>query len=361
MSAETAGGSVLIRGGRFVIDDSTILANVTGPSIGAPGTGIDIVVNKDAMIQNAAILETNVLGNATPGVTYGGVTVHAEQVQLNRGGLITAATTGSGNAGSVTINTIDSVTIDGPVSLAAPPLSTRSRIIASTSGSGNGGDVTIKAGQSVSLTGNQSGISTDATSTGNAGLINIDADTLTLTGFAQIGANTLAGSEGDGGNIDVQVRQATLTGGSSIFTNTAGLGDAGSIRIGADEGIALVDSAINSSSFDSGNGAGNAGTRIGSLLPRLPCSRAISSRSPLDLGILGTFSLRREPSPLGPMKPESKVPFQPKHQDPGEAGTSRFADVTVTSGACRRRNHIQVLARSRARHLEMVVQATSMS
>ena len=62
MSAETAGRSVLIRGGRFVIDDSTILANVTGPSIGAPGTGIDIVVNEDAMIQNAAILENKCVG-----------------------------------------------------------------------------------------------------------------------------------------------------------------------------------------------------------------------------------------------------------------------------------------------------------
>ena len=228
----------------------------------------------------------------------------------------------------MTINTIDSVTIDGPVSLAAPPLSTRSRIIASTSGSGNGGDVTIKAGQSVSLTGNQSGISTDATSTGNAGLINIDADTLTLTGFAQIGANTLAGSEGDGGNIDVQVRQATLTGGSSTFTNTAGLGDAGSIRIGADEGIALVDSAINSSSFDSGNGAGNAGL-IWLTAPMIALQQGNLISLSFGPGDAGGILIEARTVTVGANEAGVESTISAKHQDPGEAGTSRFADVTV--------------------------------
>ena len=58
------GGTVLIRGGNFVIDNSTISANVTGPgpvidgkeSIGG---GIDILVSQDAVIRNGAVLETN--------------------------------------------------------------------------------------------------------------------------------------------------------------------------------------------------------------------------------------------------------------------------------------------------------------
>src|SRR5262249_5706476 len=86
------------------------------------------------------------------------------------------------------------------------------------------------------------------------------ADTLTLTSRAQIQANTLPGSEGRSGNIDVQVTQASLTDSSSILTNTVGLGDAGTIRIRADQSITLIDSSINNSSFDFfGNGAGNAG------------------------------------------------------------------------------------------------------
>jgi filamentous hemagglutinin family protein len=81
------GGTVSIRGGQFVLDNSTISANVTGPGpvtngVEAIGGGIDIVVSQDATIQNAAVLETNILGNATPGVQYGGVHVKADGIEI---------------------------------------------------------------------------------------------------------------------------------------------------------------------------------------------------------------------------------------------------------------------------------------
>jgi len=68
------GGTVLIRGGQFVLDNSTISANVTGPGpvtngVESIGSVIDIQVSQDAVIQNLDVLETNVTGNATPGVT----------------------------------------------------------------------------------------------------------------------------------------------------------------------------------------------------------------------------------------------------------------------------------------------------
>ena len=76
-----------IRGGHFVIDDSTISANVTGPGpvtngVESIGRGIDIVVNQDAVIQNKAVLETNVVGNATPDARYGGVHVQADRIEI---------------------------------------------------------------------------------------------------------------------------------------------------------------------------------------------------------------------------------------------------------------------------------------
>src|SRR5262249_31822886 len=52
------GGTVLIRGGQFLLDNSTISGNVTGPGpvingSESIGTGIDIQVSQDAVIQNA--------------------------------------------------------------------------------------------------------------------------------------------------------------------------------------------------------------------------------------------------------------------------------------------------------------------
>src|SRR5215831_2515272 len=80
------GGTVLIRGGRFVIDDSTISANTTGPAVGPllgpPGAGIDIQVTQDAVIQNAGVLETNVAQNVAPGIGSGGVHVKADQIEI---------------------------------------------------------------------------------------------------------------------------------------------------------------------------------------------------------------------------------------------------------------------------------------
>ena len=65
------GGTVIIRGGRFLVDDSTIFANVTSPGpvtdgLESIGGGIDIQVSQDAVIQNGALLDTTVSGNASP-------------------------------------------------------------------------------------------------------------------------------------------------------------------------------------------------------------------------------------------------------------------------------------------------------
>src|SRR5262244_112168 len=81
------GGTVLIRGGQFVLDNSTILAQVKGPGpvtngVEAIGGGVDIQVSQKAVIQNLGVLETNVSGSATPGVQYGGVHVKADRIEI---------------------------------------------------------------------------------------------------------------------------------------------------------------------------------------------------------------------------------------------------------------------------------------
>ena len=66
------GGTVLIRGGNFVLDNSTISSSVLGPAVGTPGAGINIVMNEGIAIQNLATITTLV----TPGNNVKGGDTH---------------------------------------------------------------------------------------------------------------------------------------------------------------------------------------------------------------------------------------------------------------------------------------------
>lgn len=355
----TGTGKISIRGGSFVLDvTKAILTTEAVPSL--PGATPDVIAlsRESAIVTNTSGPEAGAevqlvarrisldgasVTSSTTGTGAGGtVTVNADQIQVLTGGLVTAATSGPGNAGSVTLTASDSVTISGQDSFALPPLSARSRIDTSTSGAGHGGDVTVSAGGTVSLTGNQSGIFSNTSGTGDAGNIAIVADTLSLNSRAQVQANALSGSEGIGGNIDAQVRIASLTGNSGISTNTKGPGDAGDTRIHADESITLTDGGINSGSFDSGSGAGNAGPIwLTAPVIALQNGKVISSsQGPGNAGniLLEGTTVSIEANGEGV---ESTVSAQT--EGPGRGGDitirglgglgSRAADVTVAGGS----------------------------
>lgn len=80
------GGTIVIRGGSLMVDNSMISANTTDPAIGPPmdnpGTGIDIKMNQEVVIQNEGILESNVAENAAPGIGSGGVHVKADRIEI---------------------------------------------------------------------------------------------------------------------------------------------------------------------------------------------------------------------------------------------------------------------------------------
>ncbi|MDH5739418.1 MAG: filamentous hemagglutinin N-terminal domain-containing protein [Nitrospira sp.] len=84
----TGGGSVVIRGGQFVLDSSRISANINapGPIVNGGesiGNGINIAISQAAKIQNGATIETNVTGNATHGVLYGGININADHIEVS--------------------------------------------------------------------------------------------------------------------------------------------------------------------------------------------------------------------------------------------------------------------------------------
>lgn len=130
------GSTVVIRGGQFILDDSTVLANVTNPGPVVQGAesiggGIDITVSQDATIQNGATIQITVDSSATPGTTYGGVKITGDRIlflgipgsALNFNDLrftkVNTNTVGSGHAGNVRLQATGNIELMNVVELSS--------------------------------------------------------------------------------------------------------------------------------------------------------------------------------------------------------------------------------------------------
>ncbi|MCS6294937.1 MAG: filamentous hemagglutinin N-terminal domain-containing protein [Nitrospira sp.] len=190
----TGNGRVAIRSGQFVLNNSTIVATMSGPGAGPPASensgavtlsasnirlqnGAAILANADngghagaltiqgiggtgsaagnVIMDNAALSATVNGGdaNSTPGT----ITITADQVTLNNGVYITTDTFGPASAGNITFNVENLATKGGPTRLHVSPeslitnpiISETGVLIESTSrsidtGAGNAGHITIQ-------------------------------------------------------------------------------------------------------------------------------------------------------------------------------------------------------------------------
>ncbi len=137
-----------------------------------------------------------------------------------------------GEAGEVRIDTRNLTLTNG------------AQILSSTFGEGNAGSVTINAPDTVSLDGedkdgNSSAIATsvEAGAVGNAGEIRIDTGNLTLTNGATITSDTLG--EGNADSITINTINLSLTDGAQISSSTFSQGKAGSVIVHASDSVKL--------------------------------------------------------------------------------------------------------------------------
>ncbi len=221
------GGTVLIRGGQFVLDDSKISANVTGPGTVSNGVeliggGIDIAVSQDATIQKGASVEINIANGATPGTTYGGVHVKADRIvfvgipgsALNFDNLqftsITTNTEGAGNAGNITLQATGNIETTNVISL--------------TSISGSNSDATMPSPKIAQ--GNA----------GNVELTSTHGDILmTNGGRATQVTSQIWNSSGNTGRVTASAREGTivLNGAGLLTASFEGSGQVGPVEITA--------------------------------------------------------------------------------------------------------------------------------
>lgn len=229
---------------------TTIFSNVEAGGVGSGGN-IDIKAGSLSLSDGAQLQATlQDSSQTTPGGrgNAGNVNIDVrETLSLTDFGTIIFSNVGSGAEGN-----------GGNVDIKARSLSltNEAALFTSTFGQGNAGNISVQTTDSVSLANDASILSSVAPgAVGKGGSIAIQAASLSLTDSARLGVSNLGG-RGDSGNIDIQVDSLSLDR-TSMSASTSGQGNGGNISIWATDSTSLTNSsAIFSSVLDQGVGKG---------------------------------------------------------------------------------------------------------
>jgi filamentous hemagglutinin family protein len=312
-SEPTPPGTVVIRGGRLVVENAQVnvsstggnlvvdltdslevdLGQLTTSSSGATKGG-DIIINAPKVTLNGEGVPSGAriaaeTASDDPLGAGGNVIIKSDSLDVEGAAEISVSTFGAADAGRVDITT-GAMSVEGgsTISANAAPISGAAGgaggqvvihadsldvgggavISANTLGDGNAGSIDITA-HSISIDDSQ--ITTYSTGAGNGGDIVIQSDTLSLNGMngsitaLALGINSDLPA-GHGGNIDIKTGSLQLLNDSAISSSTFGDGNAGNVSITANSvlldtgqpqpGIVPGISSFASTLFYSGVGSG---------------------------------------------------------------------------------------------------------
>jgi filamentous hemagglutinin family protein len=257
VSSDLAGdhpaGSILIRGGRFVLKNrSELVAKHRQDDAGASGP-IDIAVNGGIVIDQ----DSTVLASSEAEGRGGDVLLAAESVRVGDEAWVEVESTGAGDSGDLRIAATEGVEVTGDawlvstawgegaggaIEIGADTIAVRdgAQIASVSEGDGNGGAIVLIGGELEVSDGGS--VQSEAQAGGQGGSITIRADHALVSNETNhpdgtlIASNTLATQGGGrGGDITVLAKTLDLVDGGQIFTRTEGSGDAGNLAVlGAD-------------------------------------------------------------------------------------------------------------------------------
>ena len=302
------GGNIVLNATEFVeVSNGTVEANVISQGIGE-GNGGSLEINTarlfltDEALISASVLGTGNAGNLVLNATdfidisnssvianifldgvgdAGGLEINTTKLSLTDGAFITASVSGTGNAGSIIINVLDTVEVtdnslisvnilenaignSGNIEINTANLSLMggSVLTGSSRGQGNAGSIVITATDKVFLEnslinsniGNPDGIA----AVGNVGNIQIEAREIEFTDTAQIQAGLFSGATGEPGIVSLTATESISLRGENtgIFSNNDpnSFGDASNTQLFA-QTITFDDGAgIRATNFGNGNG-----------------------------------------------------------------------------------------------------------
>jgi large exoprotein involved in heme utilization and adhesion len=236
------GGNIQVQANSLALTNG---AQVSAATSGTGRAGDISVQEADTIALNNSSISTSVNAGA---VGQGGkIDLQTRSLFLDNGAQVSAATSGKGQAGDISVRDADTVSLTnsaistavnagavgegGDIDIQTRSLSVRaqSRISANTSGEGKAGSITVTGNTLEATNGGQ--LLTSTASGQDAGNINLTLkDDVKLTGEGTgIFANTLLGSTGNGGSIFLNARTLDVRNGASIAVDSRGTGEGGDI------------------------------------------------------------------------------------------------------------------------------------
>ncbi len=278
----------------FVRDFTTSISSQV--SIGGIGTSGDITIDTNSLFLSGAIITASTFGDGNSGK----VTVQAEDLVslIDASSIITSVDFGvEGSSGGIGITTGSLLVKDGSQVQAI----VRGATDRLPSGQGNAGNITIDARDDITVTGIftdsgevlESSItnSIDKGAKGIAGEINIKAGgTLEISENAIVSSALDPGAIGEAGDINIQTQRLLIRNGGRISVATSGQGNAGDIFVQAEDSISLIG---NSNFFPTGifSSVGEPELANGGQIRNGGVIDIRTSSLKLDDSVIGAFSL----------------------------------------------------------------------
>ncbi|WP_414624187.1 filamentous hemagglutinin N-terminal domain-containing protein, partial [Calothrix sp. CCY 0018] len=252
-TGERIGGDINIKTGSLLMRDANLETSTFG--IGDAG---NVTVNAfDAVsLTNGNIFSTVGAGGVGKG---GNITIDSKTLNLGSGAELQASTSGIGNAGNVKVTATDTVSL-----IDANILST-----VEAGGEGQGGNIDINAA-TLSLTDSAQLItitreaSDQPPGKGNAGNVNVKVTVLVdIAGEKNeipsgIFSYVDTGRVGNGGNITIDSGSFSLRDGARLRASTYGIGNAGNVQVTTTDAVSLAGNALILSTVEAG-GVGQGG------------------------------------------------------------------------------------------------------
>lgn len=228
----------------------------------------DLQVDATGAVQ---LLDASYIGSALTGGngSSGKITISGQRVDLINGSAVLSTSVGQGNAGDVTVNANDIISIKGKdTNGISSGIGSYVASVLSLLGVGNGGNVLLQA-KDISLEDGALILTSNVSSPGNSGNILIQAgNNLSLTDGSQLRSST--SGQGNAGDITIQAKGAV----SLIGTNTAinssvqdqtAIGNAGNLSITADSITVQAGAQVSSYTVGQGN-SGNIFIHVNDLI-----------------------------------------------------------------------------------------------
>ncbi len=234
--AQGNAGDLTLIGKNITVSDNS---NILSRTINQSGNGGRLTIRADdsATVTSGSIISASALNPGTG--SAGPIEITGSKVSLSGPGTkVLSETAAQGNGGPITIRANQVSITDGAV------------VSASSTGSGAAGTVTIEGtaspAESIVISGSGSGVFTTTSGTGAGGDMFLHANSVTLQNGGTLSAKTSGtAASATGGTIGITATDSvSLTGGASITASSTGPANAGNIAIDAGNSFFMQDSSV---------------------------------------------------------------------------------------------------------------------